>query len=229
MMAAVTAAKANQNQDALKLFEAARAVNPYHRDALYNVARLYLLDSMYTKGIDAVRQLITVDPSNPDNYQLLAIAYAAEQKGYQNKEKALRDSAANLGKRANTAKTQAERNRAINAAALLDKPIKAMGDSTKNMVDSALKYQDLYMKLPAKVTFSEFTAGDAKTTIGGTIMNNTDAARSFTLKIDFLDKSGNAVATQTVNVGPVEAHRSAPFKAEATGAGIVAFKYAPIT
>ena len=56
--------------------------SPYHRDVLYNVARLYLLDSNYTKGIDAIKQLVAVDPDNSDNYQLLAIAYASLQKGY---------------------------------------------------------------------------------------------------------------------------------------------------
>jgi tetratricopeptide (TPR) repeat protein len=229
MMAAVTAAKSNQNADALKLFEAARKANPYHRDVLYNVSRLYLLDSAYTPGIEAVRQLIAVDPSNPDNYQLMAIAYASQQKLYQMKEKALRDSSATLGKIANTSKNAAAVKAAINAAAKLDKPIKAYADSGKVMVDSALKYNDLMMKMPAKVTFSEFTAGDAKTTLGGTIMNQTDAAKSFTMKIDFLDKSGNVVNTQTVNVGPIEAHRSAPFKAEGVGAGIVAFRYAPLS
>ena len=70
MSAAVTAARANQTKDAIKLFEAARAANPYHRDVLYNLSRLYLLDSAYTKGLPIARQLLAIDPSNPDNYQL---------------------------------------------------------------------------------------------------------------------------------------------------------------
>jgi len=36
------------------------------------------------------------------------------------------------------------------------------------------------------------------------------------------------VNTQTVSVGPIAAGQSAPFKAEGTGAGIVAFRYAPL-
>jgi hypothetical protein len=48
------------------------------------------------------------------------------------------------------------------------------------------------------------------------------------MKIEFLDKSGNAVATQSVSVGPIAPGQSAPFHAEATGAGIVAFRYAPL-
>ncbi|HXT17749.1 MAG TPA: hypothetical protein VN706_19080 [Gemmatimonadaceae bacterium] len=229
MMAAVTAAKANQNQDALKLFEAARAVNPYHRDVLYNVARLYLLDSAYTPGIKAVRELIAVDPSNPDNYQLMAIAYASLQKGYQMKQKMYDSTAKALGKRANTSKVPSVVKAAIDSSARVNKYITAYGDSAKVAVDSALKYNEMQTKLPARVSFSEFTAGDAKTTLGGTIQNQTDAAKSFTMKIDFLDKTGNVVNTQTVTVGPIEAHRSAPFKTEGVGAGIVAFRYAPLS
>ena len=229
MMAAVTAAKTNQSKDAIKLFEAARKVNPYHRDVLYNLARLYLLDSAYTQAIPVSRELISVDPSNPDNYQLLAIGYAAIQKNYGTKEKELEAKARALGQRANTAKTQAAKNAAIDSAARLDKQIKAYTDTSKVFVDSALKYQTAMTSLPAKVVFNEFSPTDAKTTIGGTIQNLGDAAKPFTLKIDFLDKSGNTVTSQTVQVGPIDPKSAKPFKAEATGAGIVAFKYAPLT
>src|SRR5689334_3948470 len=229
MMAAVTAAKTNQAKDAIKLFEAARKVNPYHRDVLYNLARLYLLDSAYTQAIPVARELIAVDPSNPDNYQLLAIGYAAIQKNYGTKQKELEARAKALGQRANTAKTTAARNAAIDSAARLDKQIKAYTDTSKVFVDSALKYQTAMTSLPGKVVFNEFSPTDAKTTIGGSIQNMGDAAKTFTLKIDFLDKTGNTVTSQTVQVGPVDPKGSKPFKTEATGAGIVAFKYAPIT
>jgi tetratricopeptide (TPR) repeat protein len=229
MMAAVTAAKTNQSKDAIKLFEAARKVNPYHRDVLYNLARLYLLDSAYTQAIPVSRELISVDPSNPDNYQLLAIGYAAIQKNYGTKQKELEAKAKALGQRANTAKTTAARNAAIDSAARLDKQLKAYADTSKTYVDSALKYQTAMTSLPAKVVFTEFSPTDAKTTIGGSVQNQGDAAKSFTLKIDFLDKTGNTVTSQTVQVGPVDPKGAKTFKAEATGAGIVAFKYAPIT
>ncbi len=229
MMAAVTAAKTNQSKDAIKLFEAARKVNPYHRDVLYNLARLYLLDSAYTQAIPVSRELIGVDPSNPDNYQLLAIGYAAVQKNYGTKQKELEAKAKTLGQRANTAKSQAAKSAAIDSAARLDKQIKAYADTSKIFVDSALKYQTAMTSLPGKVVFNEFSPTDAKTTIGGSVQNLGDAAKTFTLKIDFVDKSGNTVTSQTVQVGPIDPKSSKPFKAEATGAGIVAFKYAPLT
>jgi len=229
MNAAVTAARTNQNKDAIKLFEAARAMNPYHRDVLYNLARLYLLDSTYAKGIPVARQLIAVDPSNPDDYQLLAIAYASLQKGYATKTKELEAKAKALGQRANTSKAKGVITAAVDSAAKLTPTIKAYQDSTKTAVDSALKYQTAMTSLPAKVVFTEFTPGEAKTTLGGSVANQTDAAKSFTLKIEFIDKAGTVVATQDVAVGPVQPHQSASFSTTATGAGIVAFRYGPIS
>ena len=230
MSAAVTAAKANQNKDAIKLFEAARAVNPYHRDALYNLARLYMLDSAYSQGIPVVRQLLSVDPSNPDNYQLIAIAYAAQQKAYTAKQRAADSTAKALGRKAGDPKASAAAKRvAIDSAARIQKVINSYADSAKTVLDSALKYNNMITSIPARVVFNEFSPGDGKITLGGQITNQTDAARSFTLKIDFLDKSGNVVSSQSVDVPAVEPKRSKPFRAEGTGAGIVAFRYAPIS
>jgi hypothetical protein len=227
MGAAVTAARANQTKDAIKLFEAARVANPNHRDVLYNLSRLYLLDSAYAQGLPYARQLLAVDPSNPDNYQLVAIAYASIKKGYDAKLKDAEAKAKALGQRANSAKGSALK-AAIDSAARMTPIIKAYGDSAKMSVDSALKYNDLMMKLPAKIVFTEFTPGEAKATIGGSVTNQTDATKTFTVKLQFVDKGGNVVATQDVNVGPIAPHASAPFQTTGTGAGIIAFKYAPL-
>ena len=227
MGAAVTAARASQTKDAIKLFEAARVANPTHRDVLYNLSRLYLLDSAYAQGLPYARQLITVDPSNPDNYQLVAIAYANIQKGYTAKQRDYEAKAKALGRRANSAKGLA-RKAAIDSAARMPALIKAYGDSAKPAVDSAIKYNDLMMKLPARVMFSEFTPTETKATLGGTVTNQTDSTRTFSLKTQFVDKTGTVVATQDVSVGPLAPHASAPFKAEGTGVGIIAFRYAPI-
>jgi hypothetical protein len=229
MNAAVAAARAEQQDDALKLFSAARDANPYHRDALYNLARLYMLDSAYDKGIPIVRQLIAVDPDNPDNYQLMAIAFANIQKGYTAKQKMYDSTAKALGKRANTAKSAAVVKAAVDSAAKMNKFITAYGDSAKINVDSALKYNAMITGIPGKVSFSLFNPNGEKAEIAGSITNQTDAAKTFELKIEFLDKSGNVVSSQTVNVGPIQPQQSADFRTEGTGANIVAFRYAPLS
>ena len=57
MQAAVTAARAQQVNDAIKLFEAASALNPYHRDVLYNLALMH-----YQAGSPKALQLVGHEP-----------------------------------------------------------------------------------------------------------------------------------------------------------------------
>ena len=150
-------------------------------------------------------------------------AYAAKVKNAENKAKV-------YGQRANAPRATAGVVKAnIDSAAKLTPLIKAYQDSSAKLVDSALKYNDVMQKLPARVAFTEFTPTEAKTTLGGTITNNTAAQRSFSFKVEFIDKSGKVVGSQDVSVGPVAPQKSATFSATATGAGIVAFRYNPIT
>jgi tetratricopeptide (TPR) repeat protein len=229
MQGAVSAARADQNADAVKLFEAAYKANPYHRDVLYNLARLHMLNNDYSKGMPLVKQLVTVDPGNPDNFQLYAIGWAAQQKEYITKQRRADSLAKVYGQKANAGRGGAAAQKAyIDSAAKMTPIIRAYADSAAKVVDSAVKYTDLTNKLPARVTFNEFTPTDAKTTLAGTVTNNSDAEKSYTLKIEFVDKTGNVVAKADVPVGPVKAHGSASFTATGTAPGIVAFRYAPL-
>lgn len=86
MEAGVTAARAEQNEFGAQLFEAALKKNPYSRDALFNLAAIYDADSQYAKMPPVLDKLISIDPENPDNYQLLA-------RYWQSRARTLRDSA----------------------------------------------------------------------------------------------------------------------------------------
>ena len=46
-------------------------------DGLYNLARMQILNRQYDKAIATTDKLVSVDPSNPDNYKLYVIAYAS--------------------------------------------------------------------------------------------------------------------------------------------------------
>ena len=138
------------------------------------------------------------------------------------------DSAAKVyGNRANTSKSAAVQKANIDSAAKMTPIIKAYGDSAAKVVDSAVKYTDLTNKIPTRVSFTEFTPSETKTTLGGSIANNTDADKSYTLKVQFIDKNGAVVATSDVPVGPVKAHGSQSFTTTGNAPGIVAFRYAP--
>jgi tetratricopeptide (TPR) repeat protein len=210
----VTAARAKQTPDAIKLFEAAYKKNPYHRDVLYNLALMYLNGNQTEKVVPMVRELVAVDPSNGDNFRLFTFAFANIQKTHNEQIKKYNE----LKKNAKTPRAQKA----------YDDSARTFFELAKPMTDSALKYNAMADAFPMKVTFSEFTSADDKTTLGGAIANNTDQSQTYTLKVDFLDMSGKVITSQTATVGPVAGGQSGRFSVQGAGAGISGFKYAPL-
>jgi hypothetical protein len=92
--------------------------------------------------------------------------------------------------------------------------------------DSTVKYYTKSEQLPVNITFSEFTTGESKSTLAGTIENKTDAEKSYNVRFEFLDRSGNVVATKEVPVGPVAAKAKGRFTTSVEGKNIAAFRYA---
>jgi tetratricopeptide (TPR) repeat protein len=95
--------------------------------------------------------------------------------------------------------------------------------------DSLLKYFKRFQDAQVKVGFSLFSHDGAKHVLSGRVENMGDAAKAYTLKFDFLDSTGKTVVSKEVAVAEVAAKGSKSFRLEVEGAGIVAFKYAPIT
>jgi predicted Zn-dependent protease len=187
LASAVAAARSEQWADAAALFENVAKLNPYNRDALYNLAVTYNELGQHEKMVPYLQRLVAVDPGNADNWLLLARAYNG------------------LGKAAQKAK-----NTALH---------KAYNDST-------VKYFQISEKLPVNVVFTEFTTGEAKSTLSGTLENKTDAEKTYNLRFEFLDKSGNVVGTKEVAVGPVAAKAKGRFTTTVEGQNIAAFRYA---
>jgi predicted Zn-dependent protease len=186
LASAVAAARTQQWADAAGLFENVSKLNPYNRDALYNLAVTYHELGQYEKMIPYLQRLVAVDPGNADNWLLLARAYNG------------------LGKNAQKAKNTAQH--------------KAFNDST-------VKYYQHSEKLPINVVFTEFTTGEAKATLAGTIENKSGAAKSYNLRFEFLDKSGNVVGTKEVAVASVEPKAKGRFTTTIDGQNIAAFRY----
>lgn len=92
--------------------------------------------------------------------------------------------------------------------------------------DSTVKYYERSEKLSVNILFTEFTTGEAKSTLAGTIENKTDAEKSYNLRFEFLDKTGNVVGTKEVAVGPVAAKAKGRFTTTIDGQNIAAFRYA---
>ncbi|MDF2772685.1 MAG: hypothetical protein K0S86_2180, partial [Geminicoccaceae bacterium] len=100
--------------------------------------------------------------------------------------------------------------------------------SKKAVNDSVLKYYKLFSEPVAKVTFNLFSHDGPNHTLAGNIENLSSAAKTFTLKVDFLDNTGATVATQEATVAAVEPKASKPFRITVEKEGVVAFKYAPL-
>lgn len=101
---------------------------------------------------------------------------------------------------------------------------------TKAYTDSLIKYNTKSEKMTPNVQVHEFSINsDAKTvSLGGTIENRGTTPKSYTMQVEFLDKTGAVVGTQSVTVGPVAPKASAPFKATATATGVAGYRYKPI-
>lgn len=94
--------------------------------------------------------------------------------------------------------------------------------------DTLLKFLVKSDSMPVRVAFSEFRHSGSKHTLTGSVENRGKAPGNYTLKVEFVDKQGNVVATQEAVVGPVNPKETKPFKVEVNQTGIVAFRYAPI-
>jgi hypothetical protein len=102
---------------------------------------------------------------------------------------------------------------------------------TKAYTDSLVKYNTKSEKMTPNVEVREFAVnGDDKTAdLAGTIENRGTTPKSYTMQVDFLDKSGAVVGTQSVTVGPIAPKASAPFKATIqNGTAVVGYRYKPI-
>ena len=98
----------------------------------------------------------------------------------------------------------------------------------KAYTDSLVKYNKKAEKMTTTVSLTEFSHDEKATTLSGSIMNHGKTPQSYTMSVDFLDKTGAVLNTQTANVGPVAAGESGTFTLTAPVAGIVAFRYKPL-
>ena len=100
---------------------------------------------------------------------------------------------------------------------------------TKMYTDSLIKYNSKAEKLPAKVSLTEFAHGTSSTSLSGTIENRSTTSKTYTMEIEFLDKTGAVVGSKTLTIGPVAPKDSAPFSTMLESVSAVAFRYKPLS
>jgi tetratricopeptide (TPR) repeat protein len=210
LASAVGAARANQYADAAHLFENALKLNPYNRDALFNAAIMYYQLNEYAKMLPFIGTLVKVDPSNGENWRLYAHAYNGLGKALKPVET----------KPAAGARRPAGAKPAVSPA--VEAQIRALNDST-------VKYYEMAEKMPVQVEFTEWTNLPDRSTLGGTILNKDKAPKSYTITIEFLDKAGQVVATQTATVADVAPNAKGRFSVNTNTPDVIAFRYKPIS
>lgn len=213
IQAGVAAARANDDNSARQLFHSAYVSNPYHRDALSNLAIYDIRAQQYDSALVLVNRLKEVDPDG-NNGRLATLTYAGIAKRYADLNK---DIVARYAK----AKGAALKKVLTDSAALTT-------DSNRVYTDLAVKANAASDSMPEVVAFTEFSNVNDKVTLGGTITNHSTTAKTYTMKVDFLDKTGAVVASQQQTVGPVAPGAAGQFSVTATAPGITAFKYAPL-
>lgn len=219
MNAGLCFARADMVPEATVLFRASYDKNPYHRDALSNLAIMYLNKDNFEAAIPLATRLEQVEPNNADNIQLLVLSYAGIARRAQ---AARRAGAPQTGAKAATkagARGAAAPRLSAAAADSLFKIEQAYSDS-------ALKANERREKLAYRVSLGGFSNNDDKATLSGSVSNTGTESKPITISVDFLNRHGEIVQTKTQDLGAIAPGSSASFNVTATpGTNISAFRY----
>lgn len=99
----------------------------------------------------------------------------------------------------------------------------------KIYTDSLVYFNNKSENAPVKLLVLEFTRRPAETVFSGSIKNLGKTPKTYSLTVEFLDQSGNVVATETASIGPVAANASQNFKISSAKGGVYGYRYKPVT
>lgn len=99
----------------------------------------------------------------------------------------------------------------------------------KIYTDSLVYFNNKSENAPVKLSVAEFSRRPSETTFSGSIKNLGKTAKTYSLSVEFLDKNGNVVATETASVGPVAANTTKTFKITTAKGGVYGYRYKPVT
>ena len=107
---------------------------------------------------------------------------------------------------------------------------RAETDAAKKRVfnDSTLFYLDRQSKTNPRVDITLAATSGTSFQLQGAVMNDGQAAGSWTMKLELLDETGAVVATKDVAIGPVEPGSGTTFSVKVEAPKAVAFRYAPL-
>ena len=212
LTAAVTASRAGKNDDAAKLFEAVLQVNPYNRDALFNLSVTYLTLGQNEKVPPVVTRLVAVDPGNPENYLLAARAYVEIAK--------TRKGAAVAAVNDTTVSWYTK-----GSALPVEVTFSEMtpGEKALEIAGHVLDRRDKAAAAAAGSTST--TRSAAKKAAATAAAKPALAPKAVTLKFEALDKSGAVIGSQSVTTDPLQPGKSAAFRVSIPAPNALAYRY----
>ena len=208
---AVNAARSNRQADAARLFEGTLALNPWNRDALFNLAVTYLALEQNVKVSPITTRLVAVDPGNPENYNLGARAYLSLAKVAQTAKKtavaaAYNDSTLTWYTKGNKLPVEVTftefsptESQVIIGGSVLDRRDKIDADAATT--------RPVRGKAPAKPAASSLPA------------------RAVTLRFEALDKAGAVIGSETVTTEALTPGKSVKFTVKMSAPNVMAYRY----
>ncbi len=225
-------------------------------DAIDNEARAYLAAGD-SSSISSIYAPLIANPSKYGEIALIHAGVVATRSGHQTDAQKLFDAALAQNPYSrdainNLAATYIQNSEFTKAFPLIDKLVAMDPSNPDNPLLYAFAYQGLYKgtkdkklqkiytdslvyfnnkseNAPVKLTINEFSRRSDGSTLGGIVENRSATSKTYTLSVDFLDKTGTVIDTQTATVGPVAPKSTATFKLTSTKGGAYGYKYKPLT
>ena len=225
-------------------------------DAIDNTARMYV-DAGDSTSVPNVYAPILANPSKYGEQSLVHAGVVATRNGRFADATKLFDAALAQNPYSrdglnNLAATYIQNNEPAKAFPLIDKLIALDPSNPDNPLLYAFAYQGLYKgtkdkklqktytdslvyynnkseNAKVKLGVNEFTRRPTETFLVGSIENRDKIPKTYALTVEFLDKTGSVVDTQTVSVGPVAAKASGTFRVKSDKGGVYGYRYKPLT
>jgi len=99
----------------------------------------------------------------------------------------------------------------------------------RKYTDSLVVFSGKADSLGVKLTVDEFQRNPESVTFAVSLEGNADTPKANTLSVEFLDASGNVVASASESVDPITKGERKTVRLEAKGSGIVAYRYKPLS
>ena len=224
-------------------------------DAIDNASRMYV-DAGDSASVPTIYSAMLANPSKYGELSLVHAGVVATRNGHHADAIKLFDAALTQNPYSrdavnNLAATYIQNNEYPKAFPLINKLVSLDPSNPDNPLLYAFAYQGMYKgtkdkklqkiytdslvyfnnkseNATVKLGVNEFTRRPTETFLAGTIENRDKTPKTYSLTVEFLDKNGNVVSTETTSVGPVAPKGTGAFKIKSATGGVYGYRYKPL-